>query len=144
MAEQRTTAALRRSGCSCLAAFAVVGAIGAAKAVRRRLRYLTHDPRRLAGAARRELADFLADQGLAVRPSATPDELRQLVREELGADGRSFAAALAEARFGPPEKSAAAAARARKELRALLRVIRHGLGRPARLRGLVALRSLRA
>ena len=46
-----------------LAAFAVVGAIGAAKAVRRRLRYLTHDPRRLAGAARRELAEFLADQG---------------------------------------------------------------------------------
>jgi hypothetical protein len=70
--------------------------------------------------------------------------LRQLVREELGADGGSFAAALAEARFGPPEKSAAAAVRARQELRALLRVIRNGLGRPARLRGLVALRSLRA
>ena len=66
------------------------------------------------------------------------------MREELGADGRPFAAALAEARFGPPEKSAAAAARARKELRALLRVIRRGLGRTARLRGLVALRSLRA
>ena len=114
-----------------------------AKAVRRRVRYLTHDPRRLAGAARRELAEFLADQGVAVRPSATPDELQQLVREELGADGRSFADALGEARFGPPEKSAAAAVQARRELRALLRVIRHGLGRPARLRGLLALRSLR-
>ena len=55
-----------------------------------------------------------------------------------------FAAALAEARFGPPEQSAAAAARAHKELRALLRAIRRGLGRTARLRGLVALRSLRA
>jgi transglutaminase superfamily protein/transglutaminase TgpA-like protein len=127
-----------------VAVVAAAGAIGAAKVIRRRLRYLTRDPRRLAGAARRELADFLVDQGLEVRPSATPDELRQLVREELGADGRRFAAALAEARFGPPDKSAAAAAQARKELRALLRVIRNGLGRTARFRGLVALRSLRA
>ena len=121
-----------------------VGAIGAAKVVRRRLRYLTRDPRRLAGAARRELSDFLVDQGLEVQASATPDELRQLVHDELDADGRRFTAALAEARFGPPETSAAAAARAHKELRALLRVIRRGLGRTARLRGLVALRSLRA
>ena len=105
---------------------------------------MTRDPRRLAGAARRELADFLVDQGVDVRSSATPDELRLLVREELGADGRQFAAALAEARFGPPETSAMAATRAQKELRALLRVIRRGLGRTARLRGLVALRSLRA
>ena len=120
------------------------GAIGAVKLVRRRLRYLTRDPRRLAAAARRELADFLVDQGLAVSASATPQELHQLVRHELGADARPFAAALAQARFGPPQASAAAAAAARRELRALLRVIRRGLGRPARLRGLVAFRSLRA
>ena len=42
------------------------------------------------------------------------------------------------------EASAAAATRRRRELRSLLRVIRSALGRPARLRGLVALRSLRA
>jgi hypothetical protein len=119
------------------------GAIGAAKLVRRRLRYLTRDPRRLAAAARHELADFLADQGLAVGASATPQELQQLVRHELGADARPFATALAQARFGPPQASAAAAAAARRELHALLRVIRIGLGRGARLRGLVALKSLR-
>ena len=118
--------------------------IGAAKVIRRRLRYLTRDPRRLAGAARRELADFLVDQGVEVRSSATPADLHQLVRGELGADGQRFAAALAEARFGPPESSSEAAAQAHRELRALLRVIRHGLGRTARLRGFVALRSLRA
>ena len=140
----RTTAVRRSFWLLLLVGLAAGGAIGAAKVIRRRLRYLTRDPRRLAGAARRELADFLVDQGVDVRPSATPDELRLLVREELGADGRQFAAALAEARFGPPETSAAAAARAHKELRALLRVIRRGLGRTARLRGLVALRSLRA
>ena len=78
------------------------GAIGARKGGPPTARYLTRDPRRRAGAARRELADFLVDQGVDVRPSATPDELRLLVREELGADGRQFAAALAEARSGRP------------------------------------------
>ncbi|HUQ23192.1 MAG TPA: hypothetical protein VM049_09265, partial [Gaiellaceae bacterium] len=125
-------------------ALLAAGAIGIAKLIRRRLRYLTRDPRRLAGAARRELADFLADQRLAVSPSATPEELRQLVQDELGADARRFTAALAQARFGTPASSAAAAVTARRELRALLRVIRDGLGRAARFRGLLTLRSLRA
>ena len=120
------------------------GAIGAAKLVRRRLRYLTRDPRRLAAAARRELAEFLVDQGLAVSASATPAELHQLIRQELGADAGAFATALAAARFGPPHASAAAATATRRELRALLRVIRGAVGRSARLRGLVTLRSLRA
>ena len=126
-----------------LLAAAAVGGIGTVKLVRRRLRYLTRDPRRLAGAARQELVDFLADQGIAVGASATPAELHELVRAELGADGRPFAEALAEARFGPPESTAAAAESARTELRRLLRQLRHLLGRPARVRGLLALRSLR-
>jgi transglutaminase-like putative cysteine protease len=129
-----------------LLALAVVAgaAIGAAKLVRRRARYLTRDPRRLATAARHELADFLVDQGVTVGASATPEELHRLVREEFGADARRFADALAEARFGPAHASAAAATDARRELRSLLGAIRSGLGRPARLRGLLRLRSLRA
>jgi hypothetical protein len=127
-----------------LLALAATGAIGAIKLTRRRLRYLTRDPRRLAGAARRELADFLDDQGFVVAPSATPEELHELLQRELGADGRAFAGALAEARFGPPGRSAAAAARARRELKQLLRAVRRRLGRSARLRGLLTLRSLRA
>ena len=126
-----------------LVAFGAIVALGLAKLVRRRSRYLTRDPRRLAGAARRELVDFLADQGIAVSVSATPDELHELVQAELGGDGRRFARALAAARFGPPEGSAAAATSARRELRQLLRALRHRLGRAARLRGLLALRSLR-
>ena len=127
-----------------LVVLAAAAAIGAAKVVRRRLRYLARDPRRVAGAARRELEDFLADQGISVRPSATPEEVRALVHRELGADARPFVRALAQARFGPPAASAAAAARARRELRSLLRVLRRSFGRTARLRGLVSLRSLRA
>ena len=126
-----------------LLAVAAVAALGLVKLVRRRSRYFTRDPRRLAGAARRELVDFLADQGIAVSVSMTPEDLHELVRTELGADGRPFARALAEARFGPPEGSAAAARRARGELRALMHLLRHRLGRTARLRGLVALKSLR-
>jgi hypothetical protein len=122
----------------------VGGAIGAAKLVRRRLRYLTRDPR----TARRRRAPR------ARRLPRRPGTRRQLERDagraarartpQLGADARPFAAALAAARFGPPEASATAAATTRRELRALLRVIRGGLGRPARLRGLLTLRSLRA
>jgi hypothetical protein len=126
-----------------LLALAAIVALGLVKLVRRRSRYLTRDPRRLAGAARRELVDFLADQGIAVSASMTPEELHELLYAELGADGRPFARALAEARFGPPEGSAAAASRARGELRKLVRLLRFRLGRPARLRGLLALRSLR-
>ena len=78
-----------------------------AKLLRRRSRYLTRDPRRLAAAARRELADFLADQGSPCRPSATPDELRQLVREELGVDAGPSPPRSPQARYGPPGRSAA-------------------------------------
>ena len=106
---ETTPAACERSGSLLALVLLAGGAIGAAKLVRRRLRYLTRDPRRLATAARRELADFLVDQGLDVDPSATPAELHQLVRHELGADAGRFAAALAAARFGPPQSSAAAA-----------------------------------
>ena len=127
-----------------LVVLAAGAAIGLVKLTRRRIRYLTRDPRRLAGAARQELVDFLADQDVVVRPSATPEELHELVQRELGADGRAFALALAEARFGPSAVSAAAAARTRRELKKLLHEVRHGLARSARLRGFLALRSLRA
>jgi protein-glutamine gamma-glutamyltransferase len=118
--------------------------IGAMKLLRRRLRYLTRDPRRTAAAARHELTDFLADQGVTIGASATPADLHEIVYRELRADGRPFAAALAAARFGPPGASGAAAVDARRELSALLRVIRRGLGRWDRLRGFVTIRSLRA
>ena len=97
----------------------------------------------MAGAARRELADFLVDQGLTVDASATPEDLHQLVRSQLGIDGRPFAEAVAAARFGPPAGSEAAATATRAELRRLLHAIRGALGRTQRLRGFVTLRSLR-
>lgn len=149
LAERQAAGKGREDGASrtiwlLLAAAFAAAAIAAVKFVRTRVRYLTRDPRRLAAAASRELVDYIADQGHAISPSTTPEELRGLVLGKLGADARPFTAALAEARFGPPASSEAAAARARRELRPLLRAIRDNLSRSARLRGLVALRSLRA
>jgi transglutaminase-like putative cysteine protease len=127
-----------------LGLLAVGGGIGLVKLGVRRARYATGDPRRLATAARRELADFLADQRLEVPASATAGELAELVRRRLGVDARGFAAAAATARFGRPEDADAAARTARREVRALLRVLRTRLSRRDRLRGFVAVRSLRA
>jgi protein-glutamine gamma-glutamyltransferase len=118
--------------------------VGLGKAVVRRLRYLSRDPRQLATASRRELEDFLRDQGADVPQNATLAALQRAVHEELGLDARLFAAAAARARFGPPDGGPPEASRARHEVRRLIRSARNELSVWARFRGLVSLRSLRA
>jgi transglutaminase-like putative cysteine protease len=117
--------------------------LGLGKAGFRRLRYLTRDPRASATASRRELEGFLRDQGIAVPSTATLEDLRRLVAEELGLDCGMYADAAAKARFGRPDDCSRASAAARTELRALLRRVRSELSVWARFRGLVSLRSLR-
>jgi transglutaminase superfamily protein len=117
--------------------------VGIGKAVVRRARHLTRDPRRSATASRRELEAFLRDQGIAIPPSATLHGLQRAMRHELGLDGRSFAEAAARARFGPPDGAHRGARTARKELRALLKRMRYELSIWARVRGFVSLRSVR-
>jgi protein-glutamine gamma-glutamyltransferase len=117
--------------------------VGGGKTVYRRLRYLTRDPRRSATASRRELEAFVRDQGIAVPPSATLDDLRRTLSEELGLDCGAFAEAAARARFGPPNDTAPGANAARRELQALLRRLRFELSLWARFRGFISLRSLR-
>jgi transglutaminase-like putative cysteine protease len=118
--------------------------LGLGKAAVRRARYLSRDPRRLATASRRELEDFLRDQGAAVPRNATLATLQRAVQQELGLDARLFADAAARARFGPPGSGEQAASAPRREVRRLLRAARRDLSVWARLRGLVSLRSLRA
>jgi transglutaminase-like putative cysteine protease len=125
-----------------LIAAAATAAMWTLKAVRRRARYLTRDPRRLAGAVRLDLVDFLADQRLPVSPGATPAEVGGALERSLGIRGHRIAEALAEARYGPDARAAGAASRARKELHAVRRAIRARLGIRDRLRGLLSLRSL--
>jgi hypothetical protein len=114
----------------------------AVKLVARRVRYVTRDPRRVAAACRRELADFLLDQRIEGARSATMHELGELVRYELSVEPDAFVAAATAARFGPPDGAAESARVARRELRRLLRQIRSRLEVHERARGVLSLRSL--
>jgi protein-glutamine gamma-glutamyltransferase len=129
---------------SLLLAITGIAGIGLVKWLVRRLRYLTIDPRRTAAAARRELESFLRDQGVAVPASATLDDLRRSVADELGVDASAFTEAASRGRFGAPRDAPRAARRARSEVRTLLRSARGRLSPWARVRGFVSLRSLRS
>jgi hypothetical protein len=116
--------------------------VAGAKTLVRRARYLARDPRGVAAACRRELADYLVDQQIDAARSATLHELGALVRHELAVEPDAFVAAATAARFGPPVGAARAAHDARHELRTLLRRMRVRLRTRDRVRGLLSLRSL--
>jgi transglutaminase-like putative cysteine protease len=117
-------------------------AIALLKQARRRLRYVTHNPRRIAVACARELAEFLQDQRVATSRAATFHELGDTVADRLGVDAGRFARAATVARYGPPAEAASAARGARRELRELKRLLRRNLAVRDRIRGLVSVRSL--
>lgn len=120
-----------------IASFIVVLKIG-----RRKLRYLTRDPRRIAVACARELTEFLQDQRVPAVQAATFRELGGIVAERLGVDASRFARAATAARYGPPGGARRSAGSARKELRELKRHLRKSLDRRERVRGLLSVRSL--
>ena len=109
---------------------------------RRKLRYVTRDPRRVAVACARELAEFLRDQRVPPGEAATFRELGGTVAERLGVDASRFAQAATAARYGPPGAAREAAGSSRKELRDLKRRLRKSLSRSDRARGLLSVRSL--
>ena len=128
-----------------LLVFALAGVallLAAAKLALRASRFLTRDPRRLASACRKELRDFLLDQGVDVPPSATLRELAQLVESEFGVEAGAFGLHATAARFGPRRGAREAARAMRRDLRALRRDLRAELTRFERVRGLLSLRSL--
>jgi transglutaminase-like putative cysteine protease len=125
-----------------LAALAAAVLLTAAKIVRRAARFLTRDPRGLAGACRRDLAAFMTDQGVSVPTSATPREVGAIAEREFGVDPGPLMAEVTLARFGPPETAGPAAARARRELRRIRKALRARLSIPRRTRGLLSIRSL--
>jgi transglutaminase-like putative cysteine protease len=132
---------LRILGLVLLSIAAIVAALWLVKTGRRRLRYLTDDPRRVAAAVRSELVDFLADQRVAMASSATPAEISSAMWGSLRVDGDRLAAVLGEARYGPAGEAEYAARSARRELRAVLRTVRRRLSIKRRFRGLLSLRS---
>jgi transglutaminase-like putative cysteine protease len=125
-----------------LVAATVMAALALLKLAVRRSRYLTRDPRRLAAAYRHEFVEFLADQGVALPPSATLGEAGALVDQRLAVDTRQFVRAASRARFAPLDEAHHAAGDARRELRRVLRRIRRRVGIRGRLRGTLSVRSL--
>jgi hypothetical protein len=125
-----------------LVALAFVAAIVLLKALRRGRRKLTRDPRRIAGACRSELADYLVDQGVRLPAGATLEDVGEAARAELAVDSAAFVRAATAARYGPPAQSGGAARSARRELRLLRARMRRRLATRDRIRGLLSLRSL--
>jgi transglutaminase-like putative cysteine protease len=125
-----------------LLAASAVAALALLKLGVRKSRYLTRDPRRVASACRRELVEFVADQGIEIPRSATIAEAGALVARRLAVDARPFVRAASVTRFAPPDDAAMAARDARRELRRLLRRVRGRVGLLRRVRGTVSLRSL--
>jgi transglutaminase-like putative cysteine protease len=125
-----------------LLAAGVVAAIVVLKQGRRKLRYVSRNPRRIASACAQELAEFLHDQRLPASRAATLHELSEAIAEEFSVDAGEFARVATIARYGPLAEAAEAARRARVELRELKRRLRRGLFVLDRARGLVSVRSL--
>jgi len=125
-----------------LLAAGVAAVIVFLKQARRRMRYLTQDPRKIASACARELAEFLHDQRVPASQSATLHELGETIAERFAVDAGAFTRAAAAARYGPVGGSVDAAHHARAELRELKRKLRRGLFVLDRARGLVSVRSL--
>ena len=121
-----------------LAAGVVIGL----KTIRRTLRFTGRDPRELAGACRRDLMAYLADQGMDVPPSATLQEIGELVERYFAVDAGPFVHAATIARFGPPDQARLELIRARRELRRVRRDIRNRINVTSRVRGALSLRSL--
>jgi protein-glutamine gamma-glutamyltransferase len=125
-----------------LLAAGVGAAIVLLKIGRRKARYLTRDPRRVAAACALELAEFLQDQRVPSSQAATLHELGDTVAERFGVDAEAFARAATAARYGPRPEARTAARHARDELREVKRKLRRGIFVLDRARGLVSVRSL--
>ncbi|HWO79072.1 transglutaminaseTgpA domain-containing protein [Gaiella sp.] len=121
------------------AAAVIVGA----KRARRTMRLRPDDPRRLAAGVRAELVSALLDRGATIRRDATPAELRQSAERILATPAGALAEALAEARYGPPSRARAAAARARGELARVLAAAAERETPGDHVRAIFSLRSLR-
>jgi hypothetical protein len=125
-----------------LLAAGIAGLVVVLKLGRRKLRYVTRDPRRIAVACARELAEFVHDQRVSAASAATVRELGVTVADRLGVDATDFARTASEARYGPLEQATAASKQARRELRKLKRNLRQSLDGVDRVRGLFSVRSL--
>jgi transglutaminase-like putative cysteine protease len=112
------------------------------KAAAARWRYLRRGPRARAAAAYHDLATFVGDQGVTVRPGYTFEDLAGQVEHAFGVPATGFARAASRARYAPLGRARAAEMEMRRELRGVKRGVRQRLSRGERAAGAVRLRSV--
>jgi protein-glutamine gamma-glutamyltransferase len=120
----------------------VLAAVVIFKVVATRWRYLQRGPRARAAAAYHDLATFVGDQGVPVRPGYTFEDLADRVEHTFGVPTTAFARAASRARYAPLGPARAAEIEMRRELRGVKRGLRERLSRSERAAGAVRLRSV--
>ena len=112
------------------------------KVVAARWRYVRRGPRAGAAAAYHDLATFVGDQGVPVRPGYTFEDLADRVEHTFGVPTTAFARAASRARYAPLGRARASEAEMRRELRGVKRGVRQRLSKRERAAGAVRLRSV--
>jgi len=120
----------------------VLVAILALKAVAVRWRYLRPGPRAKAAAAYHDLATFVGDQGMEVRPEDTFEELAERVDSTFGVDAQAFARSATRARYAPLPVAEDEARLLRRQLRAIKHDVRERLTPRERVGGALRLRAV--
>jgi hypothetical protein len=106
-----------------------------------RWRYLRRGPRAQAAAAYRDLATFVGDQGLELRPDETFEELAGRLQVTFGVDAAAFARSATIARYAPLPVADREGRRLRRQLRAIKHDVRQRLTPRERATGALRLRS---
>ena len=120
---------------------ALLAAVLVLKAASVRWRYLRRGPRARAAAAYRDLATFVGDQGVALRPDETFEELAGRLQATFGVDAAAFARSANMARYAPMRTAEREGRRLRRQLRAIKHDVRRRLTPRERATGALRLRS---
>jgi hypothetical protein len=120
---------------------ALLAALLVLKAVSVRWRYLRRGPRAQAAAAYRDLATFVGDQGVVLRPDETFEELAGRLQETFGVDAAAFARSANMARYAPLPAAEPEGRRLRRQLRAIKHDVRQRLTPRERATGALRLRA---
>lgn len=120
----------------------VLGVVLVGKALAVRWRYLRRGPRAKAAAAYHDLATFVADQGMELRPDDTFEELAERVESTFGVDAAAFAKTASRARYAPPAVAEPEARLLRRQLRTIKRDVRGRLTARERAGGALRLRAV--
>jgi hypothetical protein len=120
----------------------VLAAVLALKALAVRWRYLRRGPRAKAAAAYHDLATFVADQGMELRPEDTFEELAERVSSTFGVDASSFGRSATRARYAPLPVAEPEARLLRRQLRTIKHEVRRQLTTRERAGGALRLRAV--